>query len=193
MKGQPINLVGQRFGRLTVIDMASKSPSGRTWLVKCDCGNERVIRTGKLRSGEHQSCGCLRVERMRARAVVMRKHIVDGGIECHDCGLSKPVSEFSANSKTFSKLSSRCRRCQNIRSVARYTGGNISEAKHWFDLRETSCCEVCQSSADLNVDHSHVTGIIRGILCGNCNRALGLLQEDSARIRSLYAYVEKHS
>ena len=32
---------------------------GRTWLLKCDCGNTHIARTGHLNAGYVQSCGCL--------------------------------------------------------------------------------------------------------------------------------------
>lgn len=44
---------------------------------------------------------------------------------------------------------------------------------------------------ELAVDHCHTTGRIRGLLCGNCNRALGLLYEDPQRIQALLEYTEK--
>lgn len=42
----------------------------------------------------------------------------------------------------------------------------------------------------LAVDHDHKTGKIRGLLCGGCNRALGLLHEDVERIKALLLYLE---
>jgi len=42
----------------------------------------------------------------------------------------------------------------------------------------------------LCVDHDHVTGKVRGLLCTSCNTALGHLQDDPARIRGLLAYIE---
>lgn len=55
-----INLVQQRFGKLTVI---SKEPSesGKTyWKCQCDCGNEHTVQTSHLRNGSITSCGkCL--------------------------------------------------------------------------------------------------------------------------------------
>jgi len=54
-----LDLTGQRFGKLTVISPA-KNVDGRTaWLCRCDCGQERVIKTYHLRSGHTKSCGCL--------------------------------------------------------------------------------------------------------------------------------------
>lgn len=62
--GRPvIDLSGQKFGRLTVIERDSSKPSGAGksayWLCKCDCGNNCSIRSDKLKKGITQSCGCL--------------------------------------------------------------------------------------------------------------------------------------
>jgi hypothetical protein len=40
----------------------------------------------------------------------------------------------------------------------------------------------------LHVDHDHVTGQVRGLLCANCNAALGLLRDEPQRIEALLAY-----
>lgn len=53
------NLVGKKFGKLTVIKRAGITPAQHiTWLCKCDCGN-KVIRTGtSIRRSKFSSCGC---------------------------------------------------------------------------------------------------------------------------------------
>src|SRR5437879_6504440 len=43
----------------------------------------------------------------------------------------------------------------------------------------------------LAIDHCHQSGKVRGLLCGNCNRALGLLHEDPEKIKALLRYVEE--
>lgn len=63
-----IDLIGQKFGRLTVIEKigARKKPCGKTimiWKCKCDCGNITEASTNALRSGEKISCGCFRKDR----------------------------------------------------------------------------------------------------------------------------------
>lgn len=47
------------------------------------------------------------------------------------------------------------------------------------------------SSERTVVDHSHVTGAVRGLLCGNCNRVLGLVKDDVLTLRSLAHYLEE--
>lgn len=43
-----------------------------------------------------------------------------------------------------------------------------------------------------HVDHDHSTGAIRGLLCHNCNAALGLLKERQERITMLSNYIARH-
>ena len=54
------DLTGQKFGRLTVIERAENDKNGSTrWLCRCECGNEKIIEGGHLRSHKIKSCGCL--------------------------------------------------------------------------------------------------------------------------------------
>ena len=64
-----IDLTGQKFGRLTVIERAkdyiqSNGKHRTTWRCQCNCGNQVVIRTDCLLQGDTQSCGCYKNERM---------------------------------------------------------------------------------------------------------------------------------
>lgn len=53
------SLIGQRFGRLVVIDQAASTPSGkRRWKCQCDCGNQSVVFSSNLTRGTTVSCGC---------------------------------------------------------------------------------------------------------------------------------------
>lgn len=55
-----IDLTGQRFGLLTVIERVENTNRGCVrWLCKCDCGKETKTTTAHLRSGHTKSCGCL--------------------------------------------------------------------------------------------------------------------------------------
>ena len=60
-----IDLTGQRFGRLTVLEKDTNrlTKSGSYWICQCECGKTKSIKSSSLRRGEIQSCGCLRNER----------------------------------------------------------------------------------------------------------------------------------
>lgn len=61
------NLVGEKFGKLTVIEQAEDyvNPQGKhhaQWLCECDCAehNHVIVLTGNLKLKKVQSCGCIR-------------------------------------------------------------------------------------------------------------------------------------
>lgn len=54
-----VDLTGQTFGRLAVIEEAGRSNAGKVlWRCLCECGNETIVIGGDLRSGRTTSCGC---------------------------------------------------------------------------------------------------------------------------------------
>ncbi len=62
--------VGERFGRLTVVEIAEPhiQPSGKRMQMRkclCDCGNEVIVAAQSLHNGRTKSCGCLRSERSK--------------------------------------------------------------------------------------------------------------------------------
>ena len=61
--GKFVDLTGQRFGRLVVINLlTSKGAKRPKWLCKCDCGNECAVLGYNLVKGHTKSCGCLHKE-----------------------------------------------------------------------------------------------------------------------------------
>lgn len=54
------------------------------------------------------------------------------------------------------------------------------------------CGEQCSCRGRLAVDHDHRTGVVRGLLCNNCNRSLGLLKDSREVLLSAVAYLDKH-
>lgn len=72
--GRPIDLTGQRFGRLLVISQSenkqTNSGSRRCWVCQCDCGNMTLGTTLDLRKGDKKSCGCLYNEKIKANGII---------------------------------------------------------------------------------------------------------------------------
>jgi len=53
-----------------------------------------------------------------------------------------------------------------------------------------AACKACGSNKLLRIDHCHASNKVRDILCHNCNVVLGLVRDDSDRLRALAAYLE---
>lgn len=74
--GKFIDLTGQVFGRLTVVEQGVKNRHGNImWRCVCECGNKTLTSTADLKSGSSRSCGCLRKQRT---AEVKTKHGLSG-------------------------------------------------------------------------------------------------------------------
>lgn len=52
-------------------------------------------------------------------------------------------------------------------------------------------CAICAATEELVGDHCHTTGRPRGILCRNCNLAIGNMADDPARLRAAATYLER--
>jgi hypothetical protein len=62
------DLTGQRFTRYVVLGSAERRNKIAYWHVRCDCGEERVVRGYSLTHGESRSCGCYALEARRKRS-----------------------------------------------------------------------------------------------------------------------------
>ena len=68
-----IDLTGQRFGRLVVVERAANAggPGKQAWWTcRCDCGGAHAVRSQELRDGRVRSCGCLRPEWLAKRQAI---------------------------------------------------------------------------------------------------------------------------
>ncbi len=59
-KGRKVKMLGERFGRLTVVKQVGNTKNGQTkWECRCDCGGNAVASIGNLRAGKKTHCGCV--------------------------------------------------------------------------------------------------------------------------------------
>lgn len=69
-----IDLTGECFGRLTVIERLGTKSNSPLWSCKCNCGNMTEAITRALRTGNKRSCGCLHSEELAQRNFIFQKH-----------------------------------------------------------------------------------------------------------------------
>ena len=61
---------------------------------------------------------------------------------------------------------------------------------------QNNCCAICKNKFGkkgqkliLSVDHSHTTGLCRGLLCWPCNKAIAIFQDDAKRMAAASQYI----
>lgn len=69
-----LNVIGERYGRLTVVSDAASSTHRRRVNVICDCGTEKAVPLDALRNGSTRSCSCLQSEAAHRLKQVNTKH-----------------------------------------------------------------------------------------------------------------------
>ncbi len=58
---------------------------------------------------------------------------------------------------------------------------------------QNSCCAICKCTCkNLVIDHCHNTGLIRELLCNNCNTGIGLLKNDTEIFLNAIHYIKKY-
>lgn len=102
--------------------------------------------------------------------------------ECRSCGTQKPLREFYKRSDS-GKYHNSCTSCWYDKQLLRKYGITLEEYDRLYEKQSGVCaiCHLPQSStrnSRLCVDHDHQTGEVRGLLCSDCNRGIGLLKDD---------------
>ena len=69
-----IDMIGKKYGRLTVVDFDRLENHKTYWKCVCDCGLTVIAVGNNLRSGNTKSCGCLRREMTRERGKANTVH-----------------------------------------------------------------------------------------------------------------------
>lgn len=144
--GKIIDLVGQKFDRLTVVSF-SHSDNGAHWNCVCDCGGNIISKGCHLRSPARSSCGCLRKESIKkASAASLTKRVI---------GLKHPriLKDLYRNMKD------RCYNPDNKR-WKNYGGRGIKVCDEWLNDHRSFYwwCEENGHNKGLQIDRIDVNG-----------------------------------
>lgn len=130
-------------------------------------------------------------------------HPHENGRHCTSCGVFKAADQFNlerdARAKNGVTMRGQCRPCrEHIKwksfIVRTY---NITADDYYSMLEKQNYkCAICNSDSNKNnsrekmfIDHCHETGKVRGLLCSNCNMALGLFNDDTETLNKAIAYL----
>lgn len=112
-------LLGQQFGRLTVIARAGFRGTSSAWLCQCECGNTKNMSSKHLRGGATKSCGCLLKDTARALLIDMN----------YSHGLSR-----TRLYKTWTSMHQRCTNTKN-KYFYNYGGRGIKVDQSWDEFQ----------------------------------------------------------
>ncbi|MFD7884732.1 endonuclease VII domain-containing protein [Streptomyces bauhiniae] len=115
---------------------------------------------------------------------------------CLKCGEVKPWAEWHRNSSASDGLSTRCKTCRAAEGRAGHlkrSYGMTEAERDAMVASQRGLCVICLNAPAAHVDHCHKTGRVRGVLCFNCNSAIGKLGEDPEAVRRAAAYLEGNS
>jgi len=132
------------------------------------------------------------------------------------CSMCKEVLEasfFHKNSGRKDGLTERCKSCAKKIANAHYKANpdhrwrieikrkyGITAVQYYMMLdQQNGSCKICKGvgpggsgrTSRMAIDHCHETGRVRGILCNRCNRAIGLLGDNTEFLAAAIEYLSR--
>ncbi len=119
---------------------------------------------------------------------------------CLRCGKIKPLHSFYAHEEGRKFTHPQCKKCLSKSRKDNYTLREYGITLNDYDemLRnQGGGCKICgtktpKGSGRFHIDHDHKTGKVRGILCNNCNMALGLMKDNPKILISAAQYLNEN-
>lgn len=130
----------------------------------------------------------------------VREQIASGGnIPCAICGKVKSLDDFpkSRKKRNGQPRYAYCKQCHSAyqRGQALKRNYNITVGEYEsMLLSQNGLCAICghpPKTKRLAVDHDHKTGLIRGLLCAFCNRAIGMFRDDVNKFETVVTYLKR--
>jgi hypothetical protein len=141
----------------------------------------------------------------------VREALPAGTKRCANCREVKEYSGFTLSKITHDRRTAHCRLCISAKARAKYltrterrTAKDREAHRRWkYGLTaeqfsamlaaQRGCCAICgEHMGTPCVDHDHTTEKVRGLLCKECNWAIGFLHDNAVRMDRAAAYIREH-
>lgn len=114
---------------------------------------------------------------------------------CSKCNTIKSLSQFHQyKNKRYHSLCNECKRAtfrEYQREIGRFKRHGITKEDYEkMERDQDNKCKICAQTKALYIDHCHTTNRIRGLLCRDCNTAIGLLKENIDFFRRAIDYIK---
>jgi Recombination endonuclease VII len=132
--------------------------------------------------------------------------------QCIKCEESLPLESFVKDKRNKDGRGARCRSCTYASKQYNPERQRRYKLKHFYGItpdeysrlldEQGGVCQICKCPPEengaknlqaLRVDHCHETGKIRGLLCHNCNVAIGHLGDNLSTMQNAISYLAKYA
>ena len=161
--GQLVNLLGDKFGRLTVVEKTNKRGSSGAvfWKCLCECGNTKNVSSSCLRTGQTKSCGCLFLDVSAEKGKAKRIH-----------GMTE-----TSTYRSWGGMKQRCYNPNN-KKYHNYGGRGITVCDEWFKSFKKFFEDMGQCPEGMSIDRIDVS---KGYYKENCRWATQKQQQNNRR------------
>ena len=123
-----------------------------------------------------------------------REQHAEGFKRCAHCLEVKELVEFDKAVSQSGGYNCYCKPCRRQRDrAARFLRvyGLTLEARDALIAAQGGRCAICGESEPVHVDHDHVTGVVRGVVCFRCNSGIGQFDDRADLMRKAIVYLER--
>jgi len=175
---------------------------------KCNCVKHKLLFTRRSGTDLYRGVCVACSQNFTSEQIIKESKFLelflDNKKECLMCGSIKPLDNFDQDKSCRFGLKSTCRNCRSstVKELSRkaYLKFNYKlslDAYNQLLLSQHNLCAICNIDLlsldvkEINIDHCHTTGKVRGVLCRQCNLGLGHFKDDLISLNNAINYLIK--